>query len=273
MSNTPSKNASIGIFDSGVGGLSIMREIIRLLPQENLIYLGDTARVPYGNKSPKTILHYSIENASFLLEQNIKLLVIACHTACAYALESLQSYLPIPIIGVIMPGFENLMKATRNHSVAILGTTPTIASGIYQKLILKVKEDAKIHSVACPLFVPLIEEGFSDHVMIELAAKEYLTELSKTPIDAALLACTHYPLIYDIIKKTLPEKVTVVDPSAECAEKVALHLTESKQLAQRKTPSKYQFYVSDNPEKFKRLAEKFLKIPVPHVELTDLLRN
>jgi len=267
MQKQLSKHASIGIFDSGVGGISVMREIVRLMPQENIFYLGDTARVPYGNKSPKTILHYSIENTSFLVEQGIKLLVIACHTSSSHALESMQSHFPIPIIGVIQPGYENLLKTTSTSSVAVLGTQSTITSGIYQKLIKKANPNALIHPIACPLFVPLIEEGFAEHAMMELAVQEYLSCLHSVPLDAVLLACTHYPLIYSTIKKFLPPAVHLVDPSLECAETVYGYLKERGLLSSRKTPPKYQFYATDATEKFKKLAEKFLGREIPHVEL------
>lgn len=261
-----SKEKSIGIFDSGVGGLSVMREMIRLMPNENYIYLGDTARVPYGNKSPKTILQYSIENISFLLDHGIKLLVIACNTVCAYALEYLEKAFPIPIMGVIKPVFNSLIQKTKNYQVAILGTVNTLSSGIYQNLILKVYPQAKVHSVPCPLFVPLTEEGFLNHPLVDLTAKEYLEKLNLTNIDSVLLACTHYPLIYSSIRKILSPSIQLIDPSKASAEE-SLKLLKEKNLLSSSSSPNYQFYVTDNPERFKNVAEKFLGMQVSRVEL------
>lgn len=257
---------SIGIFDSGVGGLSVMREMIRLMPNENYIYLGDTARVPYGNKSPKTILQYSIENISFLLDHGIKLLVIACNTVCAYALDHLEKVFPIPIMGVIKTGFDSLIQNTKNYQVAILGTVNTLSSGIYQNLILKAYPEAKIHSVPCPLFVPLTEEGFLHHPLVDLTAKEYLEKLNLTNVDSVLLACTHYPLIYSSIRKVLSPSIQLVDPSKASAVE-SLKLLKEKNLLSPSSSPKYQFYVTDNPERFKNVAEKFLGMPISRVDL------
>ncbi len=237
------------------------------MPNEQFIYLGDTARVPYGNKSPTAILHYSIENVSFLMDQKIKLLVVACHTVCTYALPNLQKYFPIPIVGVIDPGFNTLVKATKNFQIALLGTANTIKSGAYQRLLLKYHPDVKIHTIACPLFVPLIEEGFSDHLMVDLAAYEYLHTLKKTTIDAALLACTHYPLIYESIKKTLPPSIKLIDPAESCAECVLSVLKRNNLISNRTKAPKHKFFTTDSPEKFQRLAEKFLGFKPYHVEL------
>lgn len=265
-----SKNGSIGVFDSGVGGLSVMRELIRLMPHEHFIYLGDTARVPYGNKNPKTIVHYSIENTSFLMDHNIKLLVIACHTSCAHVMESLQSYFPIPIIGVIEPGFSRLMREVKENSAVILGTASTIGSGIYQNLLLRHRPETKVYPIACPLFVPLIEEGFSEHLMVDLAVKEYLLPLQGKKIDAALLACTHYPLISSKIRECLPSSTILIDPALDCAQAALALLTEKGLLSSRNASSSYKFYVTDAPEKFRRIAEKILQIPIPSVELKSV---
>ncbi|MES2273384.1 MAG: glutamate racemase, partial [Chlamydiota bacterium] len=197
----------IGLFDSGFGGLTVMREVARLLPRENLIYLGDTAHLPYGNKSPDSIYRYAFENAAFLLEKNIKLLIIPCHTACTHALSALQKQLPIPVIGVIESGVELIFETTSSFRIAVLGTSSTIASGIYPALIRSRFPNAHVYPVACPLFVPLVEEGFFNHKAAELVAESYLNPLKQQQIDTALLACTHYPLLRPIIQKTLGNQV------------------------------------------------------------------
>src|SRR3989344_4691726 len=181
----------IALFDSGVGGLTILREVHRQLPLENTIYFGDTARLPYGNKSPETVLRYTLENVSFLLEKQIKYLVIACFTASSHALDALEQRLAVPVIGVIQSGLEELMRATKNKRVAILGTESTIKSGVFQSIIQKQAPGAVIFPVACPLFVPFIEEGLSVHPALRLIAHHYLDCLADKDIDSALLACTH----------------------------------------------------------------------------------
>lgn len=255
-------NLPIGLFDSGFGGLTVMKELARLLPYENLIYFGDTAHLPYGNKSPETVLKYALANADFLMKQGIKLLIIPCHTACSHALEILQAKLPIPVIGVIQPGLELVKEIDR---IAILATTSTIESGIYQSLIGKINPHAKIIGQACPLFVPLIEEGFHNHPAAELIAATYLEPL-RGEVDAALLACTHYPLIRPVIQKVLGPEVELIEPALKCAEEVIRTLSQSGTLnSQRKKPS-YRFFASDDPNKFRRLGKVFLGSEIEIVE-------
>lgn len=235
-----------------------MREVARLLPHENLIYLGDTAHLPYGNKSPQTVLQFALENSSFLMGKNIKLLVVACHTASSHALRALQNALPIPVIGVIQPGVE-LVKPFRR--IAILGTTSTIESGVYQSLILEQNPEAIIYPKACPLFVPLIEEGFYNHPAAALIARAYLEPL-QGQIDAALLACTHYPLIRSILQDVLGPAVVLLEPAAMCASLV------KSSLAQQKIGGKpsYEFYATDDPEKFRRFGNIFFGSDIEKVE-------
>lgn len=249
----------IGLFDSGFGGLTVMREVARILPHENLIYLGDTAHLPYGNKSPQTVLQFALENSSFLVEKNIKLLIVACHTACSHALQTLQDKLPIPVIGVIQPGLELSSKFSR---IAVLGTTSTIESGIYQSLILQRSPQVTIYAKACPLFVPLIEEGFYSHPAAALIADAYLKPL-KGKIDAALLACTHYPLIRPVIQQVLGPKVTLLEPAALCAEQAKRSLLQLNLQTEKPT---YQFYVTDDPEKFRHFGRIFFKSEIERVE-------
>lgn len=250
------------MFDSGFGGLTVMRELIRLLPQEDIVYLGDTAHLPYGNKSPETVLQYALANASFLVEQKIKLLIIPCHTACCHALETLEQKLSIKVIGVIQPGLKLIQPFQR---IAVLATTSTIESGIYQKAILKQNPAAKLIALPCPLFVPLIEEGFHDHPAANLVAHAYLDPI-KEQIDGALLACTHYPLIRSTLSEVLGPRVTLVEPAAPCAMEAALYLKNNHLLNLQTTQPQYQFYASDDPEKFSRLGKIFFGSTLENVE-------
>lgn len=256
----------IGLFDSGFGGLTVMREVVRLLPQENLIYLGDTARLPYGNKSPETVLRYAMENASFLLEKKIKLLMVPCHTACSHAIEWLESKLSIPVIGVIRPGFQLLAEATQTKRVAILGTSSTIGSGLYQSLLRQIYPDIEVHPIACPLFVPLVEEGFYSHPSAALIVDAYLAPIKQKGIDAALLACTHYPLLKPLLQEFLGPEVKLIEPAQECAKQALDSLAKQSLLNPQTTPPRYEFYVSDDPEKFGRLGKIFFGRQIERVE-------
>ena len=249
---------SIAIFDSGVGGLTVFREVSRLLSQENLIYFGDTARLPYGSKSSDAIIRYSLECASFLLDQSIKLLLVACHTASAHALEILQEKLPIPVIGVIQPGFELLMEATRSQRVAILGTASTIASQVYQNLIRQHYPSAQVFAIACPLFVPLAEEHFFEGAAADLIAHHYLQHLQNADIDTVLLACTHYPLLKKAIEKAIGPSIKIIEPAESCAMMARSLLSATHLLNAQKEKPCYQFYATDHPERFTTLAKTFL---------------
>lgn len=258
---TPDKTISsqpIGIFDSGVGGLTVFREVSRILPEEDLIYLGDTARLPYGSKSSEAILRFSLECANFLLLQNIKLLLVACHTASAHALEILQKRLPIPVIGVIQPGYELLMASTRSQRVAILATQSTISSHVYQNLIRQHYPMAQVFPVACPLFVPLAEESLYDHEAAHLIARHYLQPLNSANVDAVLLACTHYPLLKSAIQKALDPSVTILESATSCAQLARSLLAEKGKLREQKKTPLYRFFVTDHPERFSTLAKTFL---------------
>ncbi len=260
------RRSSIGIFDSGFGGLTVMNAIRHVLPHENIIYFGDTARLPYGNKSAETIVRYSIENATFLMEQGIKILVIACNTACSYAIEQLESLFDIPVIGIIAPAVEQVTKLTKGH-VAILGTRATIASGVYQKHFSHNIPGAHLTAISCPLFVPLVEEGYIEHPMTEIVAQEYLRplKLKHKEVDTVLLACTHYPFLKDIIQKELGEGVTLIDPAFSCADYIKTVLQQKGMVNDQNELPHYQFYVSDDPEKFRLLGKTFLNYPIEHV--------
>ncbi len=263
MSKT--RESSIGVFDSGFGGLTVMRALRQALPHENIIYFGDTARVPYGSKSPETIFRYTVENSAFLVDQGIKLLVIACHTACSIALNEIQQLFDIPILGVLLPGIEQVVKHTKGGQIAILGTRATISSGVYQEEITKRLPAAEIISISCPLFVPLVEEGYIEHPVSEMIIQEYLRPLRHKQIDTLLLGCTHYPLMQSLIQKELGESVVLIDPATSCAENVKeLLVSQNLDNLQKDTPN-YQFYVSDDPEKFRLLGKIFLNYPIEYI--------
>ena len=245
---------AIGIFDSGVGGLTVMRQLMRLLPQEHLIYFGDTARLPYGNKGRDTIVRYSIENALYLMQKNINLLIVACNTASALALRELQERFTLPIIGMIEPGAEKAIKATRSQRIAILGTKGTIQSGAYQEAICKRAPQSWIVPVACPLFVSLVEEQWLHHPASRLIVQEYLQPLHGAQIDTVLLGCTHYPLLTPLIQEVVGDKVTLVDPALGCAERVSKLLDEQGLLSLTRDRD-HEYYASDDPEKFRVLAK------------------
>ncbi len=261
----PRKSQPIGIFDSGIGGLTVMQELMQRLPNENLIYFGDTAHLPYGDKSQETIIQYSIENAIFLIEQNIKLLVVACNTASAYALEKLQKLFSIPILGVIEPGAENAVKATKSNCIAVLGTKGTIKSGAYQREIKKRQPQISVISIACPLFVPLVEERFIHHPAAALIVKEYLTPLKHHPIDTVLLGCTHYPLLKANIMQELGAGISVVDSASTCATKVTELLKDQHLQNSTNIKGNIQYFVSDDPHKFQALGSDLLGIPIEKV--------
>lgn len=243
----------IGIFDSGLGGLTIMREVIRLLPTENLLYFADTANLPYGEKSPEEILHLTLKSATTLAKRGIKLLVLACHTASCYALKPLELQLPFPVIGMIEPTFMELKK-THPSSIALLGTTSTIESGVYQTLLHAKFPEAKIFPLACPLFVPHIEKGLPLKSIVQCS----LAPLIKENISAALLACTHYPMISPLLQEILGANVQILEPAEQCAklvyDRLRLLNLQNKQI----NPPTYEFLSSGNRAEFSLLAKTFL---------------
>jgi glutamate racemase len=267
---THKQNQAIGIFDSGLGGLTVMKEIINRLPQESVIYFGDTARVPYGEKSAEAITRYSIENAIFLMEHNIKVLVVACNTASAFALKKLQKIFSIPIVGVIEPGVERAISTTRNQNIAVLGTTGTIRSGVYQKEIENKMPNGQVISISCPLFVPLVEEKFFHHPATRLIIKEYLTPLKEQKVDTVLLGCTHYPLLKYLIMEELEKGIMIVDSASTCADKVAAILQTHQLFNELQQKPTHRYFVSDDPKKFQLLGQDFLGASIDYVESTSL---
>lgn len=258
---------TIGIFDSGVGGLTVARSIMHLLPHEDIVYFGDTARLPYGDKSKETVMRYCRENASFLLQKGIKILVVACNTATSHALEDLQSSLHIPVIGVIEPGVRRILETTRNGHIAILGTKGTILSGAFQKRIQEKLPSAKLFPIACPLFVPFVEEQLLDHPATRLIVKEYLKPLQGHPIDTLMLGCTHYPLIQALIQEALPPEVQLIDSASTCAAHVLTILKEKNLETKSLTLGSREYFVSDDPDKFRELGTQFLGLPIKKVFL------
>lgn len=258
---------AIGMFDSGFGGLTVMRQVAHDLPDEHIIYFGDTARLPYGDKSRETILRYALENTIFLMDHKIKVLVVACNTVSVYSLEKLQQVFNLPIIGVIDPGVEKVVSVTENKKIAVLGTRGTINSGVYQKKIAEKLPGAEITAIACPLFVPLVEERMVDHPVSRMVVKEYLLPLKNKHVDTVMLACTHYPLLREAIREELGNDVHIVDSASTCAEKVK-HVLDDLNLRSKENNPMRKYFVSDDPEKFKALGAQFLGMPIEHVELS-----
>ncbi|MDB6081342.1 MAG: murI [Chlamydiia bacterium] len=269
---------SIGMFDSGVGGLTVLREVERLLPDDSFVYFGDTAHCPYGPKGDKTIIRYSIENSIFLIDQGIDLLVVACHTASALSLHKLKSTFSIPVLGVIEPAVQKACTATHSKRIGVIGTRATIQSNVYQKAIHAHLEHAHVFAQACPLFVPLIEEQFGNREIARLIVREYLLPLKEHNIDTLLLGCTHYPLLHTLIQEEIGSDVVIVNPATACAEAVAqikktlLHL--KKEVEEPLRNQRKVFFVSDDPVRFKETGERFFGYPLPdviHVSPTNSL--
>lgn len=261
---------SIGIFDSGVGGLTVVKEILNLLPNENLVYLGDTARVPYGTKSKSTVIKYAESNANFLLSRGIKILVVACNTASAYSLEKLKENISIPVIGVIEPGAKKAASSTRNGNIAVIGTPSTIRSNAYSKALHNIDPKLKVFSKACPLFVALAEEGWHQGEITRKIIETYLDDLLKENIDVMILGCTHYPLLKSAIKEVAGENVLLIDSAEETAKEINEKITTVNIENNNENNSKYEFYLTDDSESFVRIAGKFLGREISEIKLTDL---
>lgn len=255
------RDQAIGVFDSGIGGLTVVRQLIRLLPHEDVVYLGDTARTPYGTKSPETICRYALDNAAFLLEKGIKLLVVACNSVSAVALELLRQELPVPVVGVIEPGAKTAVRCTRNGKVGVIGTEATIASGAYTRALKHLAPNLEIYTRACPLFVPLAEEGWIDNEVAKAAARRYLASLKRSGIDTLVLGCTHYPLLTSVIAETVGPKVQLVDSAGTTAQEVRDLLRQHK-LVRNNGPGSMSFFVTDAPDRFIKVGTLFLGQPV-----------
>lgn len=259
------KNAPIGVFDSGVGGLTVAREIMRQIPNERIVYFGDTARVPYGSKSKDNIIKFSRQIIRFLQTENVKAIVIACNTASALALDEMQQEFDLPILGVVKPGAKVAVETTANKRIGLIGTEANIRSGVYTRYIKSLDDEAKVFEKACPLFVPLVEEGWlHDDITLQVAS-HYLEELKEKDIDTLIMGCTHYPLIRSTIRKVMGDKVNLVNPAYETAIELK-NLLERDNLANKcdvdSPSSMYRFYVSDAEEKFKLFANSILPFDI-----------
>src|SRR3989441_9839415 len=226
-------NAPLGVFDSGIGGLTVARALFERLPKESVIYFGDPARVPYGQKSPDTVRRYSAEILAYLLHRGVKAVVVACNTSTAHALGYLQEHSSVPVVGVIEPGARAAVTATKTGSIGVIGPAGTIASGAYERAIKALRPDAKVHGQACPLFVPIVEEGWFEHPAAELIGREYLEPLQRAKVDVLVLGCTHYPLLKPLLARVMGPDVTLVDSAEETATAVARALERLDLLANR----------------------------------------
>jgi glutamate racemase len=250
--------APIGVFDSGLGGLTVVRALVARLPKESIIYVGDTARVPYGPKSPETVRRYAKEIAGYLAGEGVKAIVVACNTATAHALPELKETLPVPVVGVIDPGARAAVRATHGGPIGVIGTVGTIASGAYERAIADINPELTVMSAPCPLFVPLVEEGWLDTKATKQIVKTYLKPLAATGIDTLILGCTHYPLLVDRIAKRMGEEVTLIDSGAEAAVEVSMVLQQAQIEAPATASPTYRFICTDAPEQFLRSARRFL---------------
>ncbi len=267
------KEAPIGVFDSGVGGLTVAREIMRQIPQERIVYFGDTARVPYGSKSTDTLIRYTRQIIRFLKTRGVKAIVVACNTASAAALEAIIDEIDLPIIGVVRPGAKVAAEATRNQKIGIIGTEATVNSRMYVKFIQELLPDAEVIAKACPLFVPLVEEGWTKDPVTEEVARRYLADLQKSDIDTLILGCTHYPLLRHMVGEIMGEKVTMVNPAYETAIELR-ELLEKMGIANdgdnKNFENPYEFFVSDAADKFKTFANSILPCDVTSIKQINI---
>jgi len=263
----------IGVFDSGIGGLTAVRELFRQLPHESVAYFGDTARLPYGNKSKETVTRFSLEIASFLVRQNVKCIVVACNTASSHALDALRARYELPIVGVIEPAAKAAAAVSPHGLIGVVGTLATVGSHAYLEALQRIAPGANVLSRACPLFVPLVEEGWLDHKVTRLVAEEYLSELRAANLESLILGCTHYPLLATLLHELMGPGVKLIDSGAEAARATAQLLAERGQLAPdpgSKGPN-HHFFLSDEPRRrsFGKVAQTFLGRPLPHVTVVD----
>jgi len=251
----------IGVFDSGVGGLTVVKELIQQLPGEDLVYFGDTARVPYGIKSQETVLRFSIENILFLLKQDVKLVCVACNTVSSLALPMIKNYFKVPIVGVITPAVREAVYATQNKKIGVIGTGGTIKSRAYESQIMALDPAIKVTALSCPLFVPFAEEGLLNGSAVMEVARGYLKPLKAQKVDTVILGCTHYPLLKPVIRRVLGDEVRLIDSAKQVAIDVK-RILAGEGMLNRSGKGRHEFFVSDNPEWFTGLAERFLGRPI-----------
>jgi glutamate racemase len=260
----------IGIFDSGIGGLTVARAVFEQLPNESTVYFGDTARVPYGPKSPETVRRYSLEILRWLLEQRVKAVVIACNTSTAHALETLQQASPVPVIGVIEPGAAAAASAEGDRPIGVIGTAGTIASNAYARAIRRARPEARVEQRACPLFVPLVEEGWFDHPAADLIAREYLAPLTTAQVSTLVLGCTHYPLLKPLLQRVMGPGVRLIDSGEETARVVAAAIRERGLEAPNGSPGTHRFVVSDDEARFRQVGARFIGDRLGRAEVVPL---
>ena len=268
--NHTDKQKPIGVFDSGIGGLTVVKRLATTLPNESIIYFGDTARVPYGSKSNSTVIEYSIQNTKFLLQKNIKALVVACNTASSIAIPDLKKMFDIPIIGMIEPGSRMALKKSQSRNIGVIGTRATVGNLAYSKEIKRLNGSAQVVEKPCPLFVPLAEEGWIKHQATFEIAEEYLKELREIGIDTLVLGCTHYPILIEVIQKVVGKNVSLIDSGVASSEVIKTELEKLGLLSDAKSMGTQEYYVSDIPAKFKEVAELFLGREIEHVHKVDL---
>lgn len=260
----------IGIFDSGIGGLTVLKEILNNLPDENTIYLGDTARVPYGIRSPETVTRYSFENTRFLSSKDVKMLVIACNTASSVSLEAVRKGFPVPVVGVIEPGAKAAAATTKKKKIGVIGTEATVRSGSYTRAIQSIDPSIDVSGMSCPLFVPLVEEGWTDGQITELIAERYLSDMRGKDIDTLVLGCTHYPLLKNVLYKVMGEGVTLIDSAIETAYEIRTILEAQGLMNIPGQLVRHEFYVTDSPQKFLSVGERFLGSTIENIEKIQL---
>jgi glutamate racemase len=262
------RDQPIGVFDSGIGGLTVVRALLDELPDESIIYFGDTARVPYGPKSAETVRRYAVQIGEWLVTQGVKCVVVACNTATAHALTALQQALPVPVIGVIEPGARAAIKATQSNGVGVMGTAGTIASGAYERALRRLSPGIRVRALACPLLVPLVEEGWLDHAATRLIVHEYLAPFGGADIDTLVLGCTHYPLLASMIAAEAGSRVRLIDSARETASETARLLRENATARAKSPPSTpvHRFVASDAPDHFLTLGRRFLGDTIDRVE-------
>lgn len=262
----PRPTAPIGVFDSGIGGLTVLAALHRRLPDEATVYLGDTARVPYGPKSPETVRRYFLEAAAFLLERGVKLIVVACNTATARALPDLGDQLPVPVVGVVEPGAREAVARTRSGRIGVIGTRGTIDSAAYQRTILALRPDAEVRAAPCPLFVALVEEGWTEGEVAQLTARRYLEPLLEHEVDTLVLGCTHYPHLHDLLARIVGPGVELVEPAEATALAVEERLRRDGLLAPGGSRGERRYFVTDDAARFRHLAERWMDERVQHLE-------
>lgn len=260
----------VGVFDSGIGGLTVVQHLMRMLPHEHIVYFGDTARVPYGSRSREVVEQYAVQDAAFLLSKNVKAIIIACNTVSAVGIDAVRQRFDVPLLGVILPGARAAAAATRNKRVGVIGTIATVSSGSYTQAIHAIDPAITVFGQACPLFVPLAEEGWTHHRATEAIAEEYLHGLREERVDTLVLGCTHYPLLHDVIQNVMGPDVRIINSGEETARDARAFLEQRGLMNPGHDNARHEFFVSDVPLKFQEIGERFLGVSLAHVEKVDI---